>query len=187
MMMIFNVLQTVGYYGFGTLAPLVLASKGYTVTSSLGYSALAFCGYPIGALLAVPIVERLERKYLIIVSVIAIAVLGIVFGFATNTALIVAAGFLLTVASNVFSNAYHVYQAEIFPTSVRTTAVGMCYSLSRAVSAVLPFVAVAALDGFGAVGVFSGSAVVMALLCLNVGVLGPRTTGRSLELAAETH
>lgn len=186
MMMVFNVLQTVGYYGFGTLAPLVLASKGYTVTSSLGYAALAFCGYPIGALLAVPIVERMERKYLIIVSVVAIAVLGIVFGSATNTVVIVSAGFLLTVASNVFSNAYHVYQAEIFPTRVRSTAVGMCYSLSRAVSAVLPFVAVAALDGFGPVGVFGGAAVVMAVLCLDVGLFGPRSTGLSLEESAET-
>lgn len=186
MMMVFNVLQTVGYYGFGSLAPLVLASKGYTVTSSLGYAALAFCGYPIGALLAVPIVERMERKYLIIVSVVAIAVLGIVFGSATNTVVIVSAGFLLTVASNVFSNAYHVYQAEIFPTRVRSSAVGMCYSLSRAVSAVLPFVAVAALDGFGPVGVFGGAAVVMAILCLDVGLFGPKSTGLSLETTAET-
>ena len=29
MLCIFQFLQTVGYYGFGTLAPLVLAEKGY--------------------------------------------------------------------------------------------------------------------------------------------------------------
>ncbi|MBA8794970.1 putative MFS transporter [Friedmanniella endophytica] len=181
MLMILNILQTVGYYGFGTLAPLVLTAKGYTVTSSLGYSALAFCGYPLGALLAVPIMERFERKRLIIGAVIAIAAFGLVFGFAGNVVLIVLAGFLLTVSSNVFSNAYHTYQAEIFPTAVRSTGVGMCYSLSRAVSALLPFLAVPALERFGPVAVFSGSAVIMVLLCLDVGLLGPRTTGRSLE------
>ena len=42
MLVIFQVLQTVAYYGFGTLAPLVLVSKGFAVTQSLGYAALTF-------------------------------------------------------------------------------------------------------------------------------------------------
>ncbi|HET8853989.1 MAG TPA: hypothetical protein VFN02_15835, partial [Ktedonobacteraceae bacterium] len=49
-----------------------------------------------------------------------------------------ASGFLLTVASQVFSNSYHIYQAEIFPTRMRGTAVGIAYSLSRLSSALLP-------------------------------------------------
>ena len=48
MLVIFQVLQTVAYYGFGTLAPLVLVSKGFEVTQSLGYAALTFAGYPLG-------------------------------------------------------------------------------------------------------------------------------------------
>jgi len=44
MLWVFQILQTVGYYGFGSLAPLVLLSKGYTVTQSLGYAALSFAG-----------------------------------------------------------------------------------------------------------------------------------------------
>ncbi|RLV47941.1 MFS transporter [Nocardioides mangrovicus] len=181
MLAVFNVLQTVGYYGFGTLAPLVLVSKGYDVTDSLGYAALAFAGYPLGALVAVPIVERLERKHLIVVSALLLAAFGLVFGLSTDTAVIVTAGFLLTVSSNVFSNAFHVYQAEIFPTTIRATAVGTCYSLSRLISAVLPFIAVSALETFHAGGVFAGAAVIMGLLCLDVGLLGPRSTGRALE------
>ncbi|HVQ53092.1 MAG TPA: MFS transporter, partial [Mycobacterium sp.] len=34
MLVIFQILQTVAYYGFGTLAPLVLVSKGFEVTQS---------------------------------------------------------------------------------------------------------------------------------------------------------
>jgi MFS transporter, putative metabolite:H+ symporter len=68
MLVIFQVLQTVAYYGFGTLAPLVLVGKGFEVTESLGYAALAFAGYPLGPLLSVPLVERFERKHLIIAS-----------------------------------------------------------------------------------------------------------------------
>ena len=95
--------------------------------------------------------------------------------------MIVVAGFLLTSVSNVFSNAFHIYQAEIFPTAIRSTATGVCYSLSRATSAVLPFVAVPALAAFGPVAVFSGSAALTILLCLDVGLLGPRSTGLKLE------
>jgi putative MFS transporter len=181
MLVIFQILQTVAYYGFATLAPLVLVSKGFTVTESLGYAALSFAGYPLGSLLSVPLVERFERKYLIIASALGIAVFGIVFAAADDVVVIVAAGFLLTAVSNVFSNAFHIYQAEIFPTPIRTTAGGVAYSLSRATSAVLPFVAVPALAALGPVAVFSGSAVLIVLLCLDVALLGPRSTGLELE------
>jgi MFS transporter, putative metabolite:H+ symporter len=181
MLVIFQILQTVAYYGFGTLAPLVLVSKGFEVTQSLGYAALTFAGYPLGSLVSIPLVERFERKYLIIGSALGIGVCGIVFAAADNVVVIVVAGFLLTAVSNVFSNAFHIYQAEIFPTAIRSTASGICYSLSRATSTVLPFVAVPALAALGPVAVFSGSAVLIVALCLDVGLLGPRSTGLRLE------
>ncbi|GAA4909713.1 putative MFS transporter [Actinomycetospora succinea] len=181
MLLIFQVLQTIAYYGFGTLAPLVLVSKGFEVTESLGYAALTFFGYPIGSLISVPLVERFERKWLIVGSAIAIAVLGIVFAAASAVWLIVLAGFLLTSASNIFSNAFHIYQAEIFPTSIRSTASGVAYSLSRATSVVMPFVAVPLLATAGPVAVFGGAAFMILLLCLDVGILGPRSTGLTLE------
>lgn len=184
MLWIFQILQTVGYYGFGSMAPLVLTAKGFTVTESLGYAALTYVGYPVGSLVSIPLVERFERKTLIIASAVGIGAFGLVFGLSTNTAVIVAAGFLLTVCSNVFSNAYHIYQTEIFPTSIRSSAIGIAYSLSRATSAGLPFAAVPALEAFGSGWVFGGSAVLMVLLCLNVGLFGPRTTGMVLEDAA---
>ncbi|MBO1333195.1 MFS transporter [Streptomyces sp. VRA16 Mangrove soil] len=178
---IFQVLQTVGYYGFGSLAPVVLQAKGHTVTESLSYAALSYLGYPVGSALSVPLIDRIERRTLIIAAALGIAVCGLVFGFAGASWLIVGAGFLLTVCSNVFSNAYHVYQTEIFPTGLRSSAIGIAYSLSRLTSVVLPFVALDLLDDLGATAVFSGSGVLMVLLCVNVRVLGPRTTGRSLE------
>jgi putative MFS transporter len=186
MLWIFQVLQTAGYYGFGSMAPLVLVAKGYTVTSSLGYAALAYLGYPIGSLISIPLVERFERKTLIIASAAGIGVFGLAFGLSANTALIVATGFLLTVCSNIFANAFHIYETEIFPTQIRSSAVGIAYSLSRAASAALPFIAVPVLDDFGSGWVFAGSAILIGLLCLDVGFLGPRSTGLLLEDAAST-
>ncbi|MEU9115573.1 MFS transporter [Streptomyces sp. NPDC048483] len=178
---IFQVLQTVGYYGFGSLAPVVLTAKGHTVTESLLYAALSFCGYPVGSALSVPLIDRIERRTLIIAAALGMAACGLAFGFAAANWAIVTFGFLLTVCSNVFSNAFHVYQTEIFPTGLRSSAIGIAYALSRLTSVVLPFVALTALDALGAPAVFTGSAVLMALLCLDVGLLGPRSTGRSLE------
>ncbi|WP_435121793.1 MFS transporter [Amycolatopsis thermoflava] len=182
---IFQVLQTVAYYGFGALAPIVLTAKGFDITSSLGYAAASFLGYPVGSALSIPLVDRFERKRLIIISALGIALFGLLFGMATSSALIVTAGFLLTVCSNVFSNSFHIYQTEIFPTSLRSSAIGIAYSLSRLTSAVLPFVAITVLDHLGATAVFLGSAVLIGVLCLDVGLLGPRTTGRTLEIVAE--
>ncbi|MCX5323350.1 MFS transporter [Streptomyces sp. NPDC005373] len=178
---IFQVLQTVGYYGFGSLAPVVLAAKGHSTTASLGYAALSFCGYPLGSALSIPLIERFERRTLIIVAALGQAFFGLLFGFADAAWLIVGSGFLLTVCSNVFSNAFHVYQAEIFPTNLRSSAIGIAYSLSRLVSVILPFIALSVLDDLGATAVFAGSAVLMVLLCLNVGLLGPKTKGLALD------
>ncbi|WP_432003648.1 MFS transporter [Streptomyces sioyaensis] len=178
---LFQVLQTVGYYGFGALAPVVLTAKGHTVTESLLYAALSFCGYPIGSALSIPLIDRIERRTLIIASALGIAACGLAFGFAAATWAVVTFGVLLTVCSNVFSNAFHVYQTEIFPTGLRSSAIGIAYSLSRLTSVVLPFVALSVLSTLGPAAVFTGSAALMLLLCLDVALLGPRTTGRSLE------
>ncbi|RXS67564.1 MFS transporter [Streptomyces sp. TM32] len=178
---LFQVLQTVGYYGFGSLAPVVLTAKGHTVTESLLYAALSFCGYPIGSALSIPLIDRIERRTLIIASALGIAACGLAFGFAAATWAVVTFGVLLTVCSNVFSNAFHVYQTEIFPTGLRSSAIGVAYSLSRLTSVVLPFVALSVLSNLGPAAVFTGSAALMLLLCLDVALLGPRTTGRSLE------
>lgn len=185
MLWIFQLLQTVGYYGFGSLAPIVLTAKGFDIVESLGYAALSFLGYPIGSALSIPLMERVERKWLISGSALVMAGCGLAFGFAGEPALIVIAGFLLTCASNVFSNGFHIYQAEIFPTGIRSSAISVPYSLSRVAGALLPFIALNLLDDFGAGAVFAGSAVILVIVSLDVALLGPRSTGRSLEVVAQ--
>jgi putative MFS transporter len=185
MLWTFQFFQTVGYYGFGTLAPLVFTHKGYAIAESLGFTAVIFLGYPAGSAISIPLMERFERKHLIVAAALVMAAFGLLFGFATTSWLILVAGFVVTCASNVFSNGFHVYQAEIFPTRMRATAVGTAYSLSRLSGAILPFIAVSVLDGLGATAVFVGSAAILVGLSIDVGVLGPRSTGMSLEAASD--
>lgn len=181
MLAVFHLFQPFGYYGFGTLAGLVLLARGFDVSASLLFTALSFFGYPLGSLLSIPLLGRIERKYLVLASAAAMAGCGIAFATVSTPALIVLFGVLTTTAANVFSNVYHVYQAEIFPSDVRATAVGWTYSLSRLSSAAMPFVLIPVLDHYGATAMFT---VVVAALVIAIAVLmplGPRTTGRSLE------
>ena len=181
MLGIFHLLQTFGYYGFGTLAVLVLAERGYTVQHSLLYTALSFLGYPLGSLLSVPLISRIERKYLVVGSVLTMGAVGVVFATAEAPATVVLAGVAFTTVSNVFSNAYHVYQAEIFPTELRASAIGWTYSLSRLTTGLMPFLLLPLLHDAGPGTVFTVVAGAMLVVATDVALLGPRTSGRSVE------
>ncbi|MCA1229327.1 MFS transporter [Saccharopolyspora sp. 6M] len=185
MMAAFQVLQTVGYYGFGTMVPLVLAAKGYEITDTLLFSAVTYLGYPAGAALSLPFVERMERKHLVIASALGMMVLGLAFGLSASTVPIVAFGFLYTAVSNVFSNAFHIYQAEIFPTHIRATAASWTYSLSRLTTGAMPFVLVPLLHAQGAGVLFAVVAAAMIGVGVDIGLFGPRSTGRPLEDVSE--
>lgn len=175
------ILQVFGYYGFGALAVLVLQHKGFTVVNSLGYLAITYLGYPIGSLLAIPLIERMERKYLVLASTAAMAVFGLVFGFATAVPLILLSGGLFTLASNVFSDAMHTYLPESFPTSVRGTASGATYSLSKLSTAILPFVLLPMLDRHGPGAVFTVITAALVIMFALIIVWGPRTGRGPLE------
>lgn len=181
MLAVFHLFQPFGYYGFGTLAGLVLISRGFDVTSSLLFTACSYFGYPLGSMLSIPLLARFERKYLVVASAAAMALCGITFAAVSSPVLIVVFGVTTTAAANVFSNIYHVYQAEIFPSDVRATAVGWTYSLSRLSSAALPFVLIPVLDSYGATAMFAVVVIAMACAVAVLLPIGPKTTGRSLE------
>ncbi|OLZ63406.1 MFS transporter [Streptomyces sp. IMTB 2501] len=178
---LFCVLSVVGYYGFGTLAPQIVAAKGYGIVAGLGFTALSFLGYPVGSALALPVVDRVERRSLIALSSAAMVAAGLGFAYADSAALIVICGFAYTLCSNVFSSVSHVYLSEQYPTAIRATASGAAYSLSKLSAAALPFVLLPVLDAHGAGALFAVIAAAMAVLALTVLTLGERTTGTPLD------
>jgi MFS transporter, putative metabolite:H+ symporter len=181
---VFQIFQTVGYYGFGTLVPLVLASKGIPVITSLTYTSVVFVGYPLGSALSLLVVERIDRRWLIVGSAFLMSVCGLALGAAIGPAAIIASGFLYTIVSNIFSNAFHVFQAEIFPTFIRGTATGTAYGLSRLSSAAMPFVLLPLLQKWGATWMFAAIAAAMLIVMIDIGLFAPSTTGRPLEQVA---
>jgi putative MFS transporter len=162
----FVVLQVVGCYGFAGFVPEFLAHKGLSQTHSMGYAAASFLGYPLGSLLALPVIERVGRKPLVVLCAGVMAGIAAGFALVDNAREFVLLGVLYTMTSNVFASAIHVYLPESFPTAVRGTASGTIYALAKLTTAVLPFVVIPLLDGYGPVAVFAMIAVAL------VGVMG---------------
>jgi putative MFS transporter len=185
MLSVFHVFQTIGYYGFGTLVPTVLAAKGYSIVTSLMFTSLTFLGYPIGSALSLPIVERIDRRWLIVGAAALMAVFGLTLGYASAPAVILGSGFLYTATSNIFSNALHIFQVEIFPTYARATAAGTAYGMSRLSTAAMPFVLVPVLDRYGPTAMFGVVAGALGICIVDIALFAPPTTGRALEVITE--
>ena len=185
MLVVFNIAQAIGFYGFGNWAPSLIAARGHSVTHSLGYSFAIAAAYPIGPLLCLAIADRLERKTQIMIAAIGTAVLGLTFATQSQPLALIALGVGVTLSNNLLSYAYHAYQAELYPTRIRSAAVGFVYAWSRLATVFSSFIIAALLGAFGAPGVFAFIAAAMAVVVLSVGLLGPRTSGRSLEALSE--
>jgi putative MFS transporter len=180
MLVIFQALQTIGFYGFANWAPTFLLKRGVSLLHSLEYTMLIAIVSPIGPLLAAWTSDRMERKWTIVVLALLVAGLGLGFGNSVAPAAVVGFGALLTLANYWFSAAFHAYQAEMFPTRLRATGVGFTYSWSRLSAAFTSFL-IGAVLVHGVPTVFAMLAVAMILVATVVAVMGPRTNGLVLE------
>ncbi|SFU47489.1 MFS transporter, putative metabolite:H+ symporter [Methylobacterium sp. 174MFSha1.1] len=181
MMILFNIFQTIGYYGFANWVPTLLIKQGITVTTSLGYTTLIALAAPVGPLLGLLIADRFERKHVIVAMAGVNIVCGLLFSQAASAVAIVSLGVMLTLAGNIISYSYHTYQQELFPTGIRTRAVGFVYSWSRFSAILNAFLIAFMLEHFGVTGVFVFIAGAMSVVMLTIGLMGPRTTGLELE------
>jgi MFS transporter, putative metabolite:H+ symporter len=180
MLVIFQALQTIGFYGFANWAPTFLLKRGVSLLHSLEYTLLIALVSPVGPILAAFTSDRLERKWTIVVLALVVAGLGIGFGNSIAPVAVVGFGALLTLANYWFSAAFHAYQSELFPTRLRATGVGFTYSWSR-LSAAFTSILIGAVLVHGVPAVFAVLAVAMILVATVVALMGPRTNGLVLE------
>jgi putative MFS transporter len=181
MLVVFNIFQTIGFYGFGNWVPALMASKGANVTNSLQYSAIIALIYPIGPLLCALIADRFERKWQIVSAAIGTATFGLLFARQTTTVSLIVFGMFITLSNNLLSYSLHAYQAELFPTRIRARAIGFVYSWSRLSTIFTSFLIAFFLENFGTKGVFAFIATSMLMVVLSIGIFGPRTGGLALE------
>jgi MFS transporter, putative metabolite:H+ symporter len=184
LMSVFNFFQTFGYYGFAAWVPTLLIAKGINITTSLEYAFIIAVANPVGPLLGTLIADRIERKWQICLGALGIGVFGMLFANSEFPATLILLGVLVTLCNNLMSFSFHSYQSELFPTRIRSRAIGFVYSWSR-LSAALSGLVVAFLLNLGRVNaVFAFIAFAMAVVVATIGGFGPRTHGLALEAIA---
>jgi putative MFS transporter len=90
-------------------------------------------------------------------------------------------GVAINFSNNLLSFSYHAYQAELYPTRVRATAVGFVYSWSRLSTVVSSYIIAWLLGVAGAPGAFGFIAAAMFVVVVSVSLYGPATRGKALE------
>jgi putative MFS transporter len=181
MMILFNIFQTVGYYGFASWVPTLLIKQGIAVASSLLYTTVIALAAPLGPLIGFVIADRFERKHVIVAMAFVNVICGLAFSQARSPAFIIAMGVCLTLAGNIISYSYHLYQQELFSTGIRSRAAGFVYSWSRLSAMFSAFIMAFVLERFGVTGVFLFIGGAMTVVILAIGLMGPRTRGASLD------
>jgi len=181
LMSVFNVFQTVGFYGFQNWVPTLLVQNGIELNKSLGYTTVIALAAPVGPLIGFFLGERVERKWVIVLSAGLVLVCGLVFGATSFWPVVVAMGLMLQVAANGMSYSFHAYQQELFPTGLRARASGFVYSWSRLSVIFSSFLIAYILRDFGVSGVFVFIAAAMFVVMATIGLFGPRTSGVALE------
>jgi MFS transporter, putative metabolite:H+ symporter len=184
MMVAYNLLQTIGFYGFSSWVPTLLIAKHIDVTKSLEYTFIMAIAAPFGPLLGYFVADKIERKWQVAGSALAIAIFGMLFAQQSVPMLIIVFGILITLANNWLSFSFHAYQAELYPTRIRAQAVGFVYSWSRFSVIFTSFIIAWILHEYDVIGVFTFIAAAMVGVFLIIGIFGPRTNGLRLEAIA---
>lgn len=150
----------------------LVKSAAFLVPMQIG----AFLGYTLFGGLA----DRFGRRPAFLMFVLAAAAIVPLYGIAGRSpAALLALGPLVGFFGHGYFSLFGAMLSEIFPSSIRATAQGVCYNSGRAASALAPFAIGAAADRFGfglALGMTAGLYLVGAALIF----LLPETKGRAL-------
>lgn len=166
---------------FVWLPTFLQQERGLSVTNSGLSFAVATSGSLIGYLLGAFSLDRLGRRQVFLIgSVATVAAVSVYLFAALSPAALLAMGFasgLAVVWTNVGMSPL---LAELYPTDIRGTGVGFCYSVGRGLGALAPGlvgVLAARLTLGGAIGLFVAIGYTVVVICV---LLLPETRGRAL-------
>ena len=142
-------------------------------------------GIPVGVGALTFYVEKVNRKTILIVTYVLIAIIGPVWASlpTDNTALIMFIGFLLCVCT--FTNSVTtaaIYLSEPFPTACRIRGAGVANAFGRLGSIFSPmWIAYLITTSAGTMGVFAINACLCIFMAIWLAIFGVETRGRTLE------
>lgn len=169
-------------FGFVSWLPSFFASEGLDVASSALFAGIISLGNPAGVLLALLVIDRVERKWGFVLSALGASLLGAGYALAAGPAAVLVMGFLV-VTTVYFAGTLGLtaYVPELFATSFRMRGVGICATAGRVVAFILPFIVVPVFTLAGQAGVIAMIGVILAVQAGIVAALGVASSGRPLE------
>ncbi|MFJ2163206.1 MFS transporter [Streptomyces sp. NPDC087856] len=173
--------QTIGFFGYSSWAPTLLAKEGFSVEKSVFYVALTTVGAPLGCYLASLVTDRFERKWCLVAFGTVIAVCGLLYGLTFDPVLIVVFGFLVNLFERGYTALAYAYSPELFDTRSRSLGTSVSYGLGRLSNAAGPLIVAALYNGHGYQSVFYFIAGTWLLGAVALAAFGTRT--RSARLA----
>ncbi len=168
------------------LMPILLVSRGYSLTDSLIFTMIMNIGSLFGACAACYLAGRVPRR----ITVMSAAALGCVSavafaGLANSVATILILGAIFQFFTMMLNTMLSVWSPELFPTTVRAMGASVVNGIGNVAGAVMPFAALFFFGIAGVAGVFLMIAVMYVLLII-AARFGPETFGRSLEEVTES-
>jgi putative MFS transporter len=153
-----------------------------SITKSFGYTLVIILGSPFGCAIGAFGADYWGRKPSIIGAAAATIVLGAIYPFVHEPALVLSIGFLLIVAIYVqVAILFGVYTPELFPTEVRLRANGICNTIGRAATIASPFIVLSLFRSHGVTGVLGLVIGLLIIQIVVVAVWGIEPANRGLE------
>ena len=170
----------IGNYAWLTLTPELLEKKGVELSQGISHLTLTGLGFLAGALVAVHISDKLERKYSVAMIAVIWAILLVVIGIYPSDRTLVIAGFFTSATIGLFIPILYTYTGENFPTRVRATGIAITDGIGHLGGAFCGQFVFGIYDHLGFSGAFIGMAATGLITAILV-IMGINTTGRSLE------
>ncbi|MBQ0847970.1 MFS transporter [Streptomyces sp. BH-SS-21] len=173
--------QTIGFFGYSSWAPTLLAKEGFSVEKSVFYVALTTVGAPLGCYLASLVTDRFERKWCLVAFGTVIAVCGLLYGLTFNPVLIIVFGFLVNLFERGYTALAYAYSPELFDTRARSLGTSVSYGLGRLSNAAGPLIVAALYTGHGYRSVFYFIAGTWLVGAVTLAAFGARTRAARLS------
>ncbi|GAB2688421.1 MFS transporter [Saccharopolyspora gloriosae] len=175
--------QTIGFFGFSSWAPTLLAAEGVSVEDSIFFVALTTVGAPLGSFLAAQVTDRFERKWCLVVFGLVIAVSGLLYGLTFVPALVVVFGFTVNLFERGYTSLAYAYSPELYDTRGRSLGTSISYGVGRLSNAIGPLIIAGLYSGHGYRTVFYFIAGTWVVGALALALFGPAT--RKIRMRAE--
>ena len=181
-----NAFSMFGYWGLFTWIPAYLSlpvaegGRGLDLMKTTAWLIVMGVGKWLGYVCFGFAADRFGRRRAYVAYLLAAATLVPLYGWTAQPAALLVLGPFVAFFGTGYFSGFAALTAEIFPTEVRATAMGLSYNVGRGLSAFAPFAvgAVAARRGLGTAFVaLAGAFLVAAVLAAAL----PETKGKTLE------